>query len=79
METSIDFKYLQQATFSFYTIRMIHLERKLLRDFWQVRDSSLGLVECNDYEILKEFPLLQLHQISLQAAVLARLPQHGLD
>lgn len=58
---------------------MFHLEWKLLRDFWQVRDSGLGLVECNYYEILKKFPLLQLHQIPLQGAALVRLPQHGLD
>lgn len=57
----------------------VYLERELLSDFWQVRDSSLGLVERNNYEILKEFPLLQLHQIPLQGPVPPRLPQHGLD
>lgn len=58
---------------------MFHLEWKLLRDFWQVRDAGLGLVESNYYEIFKKFPLLQLHQIPLQGAALVRLPQHGLD
>lgn len=36
-------------------------------------------MESNNYEILKEFPLLQLHQIPLQGPVPPRLSQHGLD
>lgn len=56
-----------------------HLERELLCDLWQVRDSGLGFVQRHHYEVFKEFPLLQLHQIPLQGPVASRLPQHGLD
>lgn len=79
LEISSDFEYLHGFQQLFYMSSISHLERKLLRDFWQVRDASLGLVECNDYKILKKFPLLQLHHISLQGAALACLLQHGLD
>lgn len=58
---------------------LFYLERKLLCDFRQVRNSSFGLMERNNYKILKEFPLLQFHQIPLQGPVPPRLPQHGLD
>lgn len=62
----------------YFTVQ-IYLERELLCDLWQVWDSCLGLVECHNYKILKEFSLLQLHQIPLQGPVPPRLPQHGLD
>lgn len=58
---------------------LFYLERKLLCDFRQVRNSSFGLMERNNYKILKEFPLLQFHQIPLQGPVPPRLSQHGLD
>lgn len=58
---------------------LFYLERKLLCDFRQVWNSSFGLMERNNYKILKEFPLLQFHQIPLQGPVPPRLPQHGLD
>lgn len=64
---------------AFLTPFYFYLQRKLLRDLRQVRDSCLGLVERHYNEILKELPLLQIHQVPLQGAVPPRLPQHGLD